>query len=412
MPLFKGTISLGSIFINIAVIICFTSGISYTPSSLGIDIYWYYTLIPIYIIYLIFTNKFKVSLSNIFLFLVIIISIIINSITQNTLNFAIKQLIIFFFSYVFFKLFFEQYSMDEIIRGYFKIAKLYIGIGFIQFFLCLVGYCDLYEQIFFFSNFNNISYRLTSFDLEPSFVCYALTPFVFASIINLLENKTFYINKKWSILGVIAYLLTISPMAFLGIIIILILNYFRKINFVKLINIIPFILLVVLISIMTYSNIPVIKMKIDDTYKTLIGEKQLDEVNLSSYAFISNLRVTSNSLKDNTFFGRGLGAHEVNYDNYKTLDYVRDELNKKDANSLLLRLLSELGIFGAFIFIFFLFKYRVSFNNNLEIWILNNGIFVYFLLRLIRNGNYTIGGMFFFLILYYYSYVNSTKSSY
>jgi hypothetical protein len=395
----------------LSILIVFTSGISITPNMIGVDLYWYYIMIPIYVIYRTLINKLKINIFNFFLFFIFYTLLVLNSIFHNTFNFTIKQLLIGSFSYLFFKLFFEDYDLEDIIKGYFKVSKFYIVIGFIQFLICLLGFCDLFEQIFFFNNFNNISYRLTSFDLEPSFVCYALTPFAFVSIVNLIEKKSIHINTKWSILGIIAYMLTVSPMAILGIIITLFLNYFRRVNLFKLVNVLPFIIILIVTSIIIYSNIPVIKMKIDDTYETFIGEKELYEVNLSSYAFISNYRVAINSVKENPIFGIGLGAHEINYDRYKTIDFIRDELNKKDANSLFLRIISELGLFGIILFLFFLFKYRIYKCYDLDLWVINNGIFVCFLLRLIRNGNYTIGGMLFFVLLYYYTYVRSKKST-
>jgi hypothetical protein len=83
--------------------------------------------------------------------------------------------------------------------------------------------------------------------------------------------------------------------------------------------------------------------------------------------------------------------------------------NYNDANSMFLRLLSETGIWGMAIFFFFLLYFlikRVSSNgiNDFYLLAINHGVFILFLIRLLRCGNYISDGFFFFLLMFYFTF--------
>jgi hypothetical protein len=100
--------------------------------------------------------------------------------------------------------------------------------------------------------------------------------------------------------------------------------------------------------------------------------------------------------------GSGLGSHEITHDKYLTdISGVEDfegysDLNSKDANSLLLRTLSDLGLFGFFLIIFFIIKnyYR---GDNINLLFLSRAILIYFFCKLIREGHYFSPEMYFFV---------------
>ncbi len=73
------------------------------------------------------------------------------------------------------------------------------------------------------------------------------------------------------------------------------------------------------------------------------------------------------------------------------------------------RLLAETGLIGTFFLIFLIFKSRIKFiysenipESKLIYWLINNGIFVLILLRLLRQGHYTMLGFTLFLLMYFY----------
>ncbi len=170
-----------------------------------------------------------------------------------------------------------------------------------------------------------------------------------------------------------------------------------------------------LLGIIIY-NIPAVKFRVDDTYNLFsaknVSKEEINKTNLSTYALYSNYRVTKEAFLKNPLFGTGIGTYEDNYYMYinkiipKTPIREKYHLNDKDANSLFMRMLVEIGLIGVIIFLLFTFFNRVNFSsNNIDqrfFWAFNNGIFVLIVLRLLRQGHYTSLGFIMFIMLYYF----------
>lgn len=121
------------------------------------------------------------------------------------------------------------------------------------------------------------------------------------------------------------------------------------------------------------------------------------------------------SYQRNKLLGSGLGSHAKNYDLMFTKQFDAKylerfgELNKYDANSLFIRLLSETGLLGLGMFFFFVLKFRLG-RKHLTVpeianfAIINHGILILFIVRLVRTGNYIGNGFFFFFFLYFYTH--------
>lgn len=82
--------------------------------------------------------------------------------------------------------------------------------------------------------------------------------------------------------------------------------------------------------------------------------------------------------------------------------------NTADANSLFVRLMSETGLMGLGLFFTFLFKNltgRSGYDDpeTRDYTLLNQGIFIWFVVRLVRTGNYFGNGFFLFFFMYYFS---------
>ena len=138
-------------------------------------------------------------------------------------------------------------------------------------------------------------------------------------------------------------------------------------------------------------------------------------LNSSTFALYTNYIIAENSFLRNPTSGSGLGSHVINYENTFT-DFF-DEIfletygsfNKQDANSLFLRLMSEMGLVGLFLIFLFVFKFFLSrkwlqYPKLAPIVLMNQGIFIMMILRLIRTGNYIGNGFFFFFFLYWASW--------
>jgi hypothetical protein len=75
---------------------------------------------------------------------------------------------------------------------------------------------------------------------------------------------------------------------------------------------------------------------------------------------------------------------------------------------MLLRLISETGLFGVGIFLFVIIKGYVRRDPEYETyhWLVSNSILIMILLNLFRQGHYFLNGFPFFVILYYYNSVS------
>ena len=129
--------------------------------------------------------------------------------------------------------------------------------------------------------------------------------------------------------------------------------------------------------------------------------------NVSSYTLISNLLVMKNVIKNNPFFGGGLGSHPLNYDKYISqvdgaASWLRAnvDLGRLDGNSLLIRILSELGLFGfLLVFLFLLKTYKGVNDSNYRI---AYSIYIYLILVFIRSGTYGSLDLFLFIFSLYF----------
>ena len=152
-----------------------------------------------------------------------------------------------------------------------------------------------------------------------------------------------------------------------------------------------------------YAFEPHFRLRVDDTFKAA-GELDVTGVNLSTYALLSNAYVSASVLQQNPVFGWGLGAHRFAHDLFigdlpgsETWgEYM--ETNKNDANSLLLRTASELGLIGLLAEFFFIVKFFV--RGDSERSVLSCAILTYFATKLMREGHWFSPEMYFFVWLY------------
>jgi len=215
------------------------------------------------------------------------------------------------------------------------------------------------------------------------------------------KNKKFpkYVYR----LILLSILLTGSSIVLLGLGVAVLLMP-KKINIGKLFGLL---IIVSFLFFALYNFYDNFRLRIDDTTKGLV-QKDLSGVNLSTYAILSNLYITSKSFEENPLLGSGLGSHELSHDKYiAEIDGISDfenyiNLNSKDANSLFLRVLSEmgvLGIIGVFLFIR-IFYTRNQMDENLNF--ISKAILIYFFCKLFRLGHYFSPEMYFFVFGYYF----------
>ncbi len=111
-----------------------------------------------------------------------------------------------------------------------------------------------------------------------------------------------------------------------------------------------------------------------------------------------------------------MGSHPIAFEKYsltkniKTFGFAN---NSQDANSMLLRLISETGLFGTFFMLGLTFKCFVNRQRMPDapdtFWIISGAILTMIVVNLLRQGHYFLNGFPFFIWLYYFNYVNAQK---
>jgi hypothetical protein len=380
----------------------------------GLSVYWYY---PIHAGFIVFSFLIYRTINLKILTVLLVTSLYAFLTATQGENLVLKQTInILFSSLVFYGLIaHENFDIEEITRKYIVFCKIILVLGFVQVFLYAVGYEELFLKTFPFQRDTNITIRFQSITAEPSFIAFTFAPIVFISFHRLFYGSTDIISKKWAIGFIIGYWLTLSLTAYMGVLAMLIILGLKNFSSRRLIIAAVTVGFgVALFSMMAYQNVSLVRERVDDTFygvaNSFTDSTTYKKVNLSTYAFLSNAYVAGKSLEEKPMTGFGLGTHELSYDKFLPARMQKySSLNREDANSLAIRLISETGLIGFLAFTYFIFRFRIisktDFSARAEFfWSLNAGILVMILIALLRNGNYTVHGKILFLLLYYYSY--------
>jgi hypothetical protein len=311
------------------------------------------------------------------------------------LYFMLSQIIGITITCVYFYNLIKLYTKEELINLYNRLSVIIAIIGYPLYFLRI--------------NLNvNPDFRFSSLLTEPAHYAIVVIPACYY----FLKTKQY---KYFSIIF-LSLILTESSIAYLGCALMFTLPYFRFSRLKYAFGIVPF---VFMILYFVYNNNEKVKMRFDDTYESLkvINTGKFNErTNLSTYALLSNFYIAKSNFIEHPL-GTGIGSHYFMYTNkydkfMRAPSYIKtlklDKINSKDAASLFIRLFSEFGIFGILIVFFFLYFVLKSFQDNNLIF--EQGVGIYFLLKLFRDGHYFPPEFFFFIILFYFSYINYFKN--
>lgn len=335
---------------------------------------------------------------------------------NNTAPFLIKQLIGIFFNAFAFYLLIKINNRD--LRGLFKIylrlAFIVALIGIIQEASYLLKFRPGYDYSGILPLWNlaiagDLRFlRVNSILPECFFFSSVIMPAFFVSLASFMKD-TYQFQKKWKcVVIIVSFFLSLSIIAYVGAIFVLLLLLYnnRKFRYVAACAV-----LIWGLAYLSYNNVNQMRAKIDNAVDVISGKSRLEDANLSVYGFVSNALVTYVTLKDNPFFGHGLGSHQVSYEKYIFGEKVvpmsvhRIGLCKGDAGSLFLRLLSETGLFGFIAFFFFIIKFYIPRwkDETGYLWLINNAVLSMCFVKLLKAGNYFVDGFFFFFWLYYFS---------
>jgi len=306
----------------------------------------------------------------------------------------------------------NKYEINRLFKVYLNIALIAAIIGIFQEISFLLKFKIGYDYRWLIPKWGVVPatggmLRVNSIFVEPTHLVISMAPALLVSLVSILKKNYFYLSKIASILIVICFILTFSPLIFIAILISLLIIYSNKKRF-------SYILIALVLAafiFICHFFIPEIRMRIDDTIRVTGGLTRATNSHLTVYSYASNGYVALKSFKDSPLFGHGLGSHPVSYDKYinpyTSTTFWQEGytgVNKNDANSLLLRLFSETGLLGIILVFYFLFKFHVRFKENENFTIINNAVLILFIIQLIRQGHYFYNGLFFFVWLYYFSH--------
>lgn len=142
-------------------------------------------------------------------------------------------------------------------------------------------------------------------------------------------------------------------------------------------------------------------MRIGDTYKVIINMNENELADILAFSGNASTSVIATNMyigfyAPSRLFGTGIGTNAQNY--AKIVDSEKSfELNADDGYSLFNRILSELGIVGLSLYLFFVYKHFNKRNMiNICFFFMIMGLFM-------RGGNYMLYGTIFIHFMYYYT---------
>ncbi|MCX5694876.1 MAG: hypothetical protein NT014_07170 [Candidatus Omnitrophica bacterium] len=385
------------------------------------DFYISYIFMSCFLLtYMIFYRKININRFSFYVLMFIFILSLVSVFQGNNSIFLLLKVMIGFILngvtyYLLIRL--NDNKVDGLFRIYMQIACLVALIGIFQEISYLIGFRGGYDYRSFIPRIvppyaQSGILRVTSIMQEPSHFGNVMAPAVFVSVLNIIRQERHFIDIKMSFLIIISILLSFSLVAYIGIVIALILimlNYKR----IKLICVSAIILFILMFT--AYRCLPNIQLRVSQTVAVINGKIPLESANLSTFAFCSNGLVALKSFMSNPLFGAGLGSHPFSYDKYISQivnpDLNKVHINREDASSMFLRIISETGLLGIFLFTFFIFRFYVSKKKDGYYWVISNAIFCLFVLNLLRQGNYFYNGFIFFMWAYYFLNKNIIESN-
>ncbi len=405
---------------------------------------FYFSYIPLLILLPIFIIKYKFFAPSLYILIPLLIVGAFNVlIDNNTLPKFLKIYLNLTVNLIFYQYVLQYYNYDVklIFKKYINISFIICCIGLFQLFSYWIGFTYGYDFTLLLKlnkwglNQGGLGIRINSLFSEPSSLGIAIAPAFFVSVYQLLTRTNDFISLKRCLVIVTCYCLSFSSLAFLGIFLSIILI---TLNFGAVRYFLFAIPLSVFLFFVAYNNATEFKVRVDGIKELFIdnildeakaGENKrtkikriqsfLKRVHGSSFVFYNNYYIAKQNFVKNPLFGTGIGSHEFAYDKYTLNKLIGGiyEFNTGDANSLFLRTISEVGLFGALFLILFVFKYFVSHDltggEENTYWLISNALLVLILLTYLRQGNYTYNGFFFYGWMYFYNssnYKNYTES--
>lgn len=363
-----------------------------------------------------FIGRFGFNKNLVYIFIVLFITGLINIVAGNDTSAQFFKVFLglvlsyFFYYYVILEV---DYDVQQLFKWYLKGCYIVALIGIFQFIAFKVGFKPGYNYQWILNKWamvmgGNFGIRVNSVFAEPTHLGSVLSAAFFISLYNLF-NKPFYLSKLQSIVIIVVYIMSFSGLGQMGIFLTFL---FLAISY----GLVRYIIVLIPISIFLfnflYNNVRDFRERYDGLIDLFTsGEFVLGKTHGSSFILYNNYVVAMENFSSNFLFGTGIGSHTVAFDKYslaKDFKIWGFNLNSADANSMLLRLISETGLFGVSIFFYIMFKFYVKRdrNNPSYHWLISNSVLIMILLNLFRQGHYFLNGFPFFIMLYCFNAIN------
>jgi hypothetical protein len=329
---------------------------------------------------------------------------------NNTYGQFFKVFTGLFMSYLFYYYVVQEFKdqLEQLFKWYLYGCYIAAVIGLVQFVSYHIGFKPGYNFRWILNKWGvitggNFGIRVNSIFGEPTYLGTVLSAAFFVSVYNLTRREPYYLTRLQSAVIVIVYFLSFSGLGQVGIFLTLV---FLAINF----GLIRYVFIAIPVGIILfnvmYTNVRDFRDRYDGLISLFSGEEfKLGKTHGSSFTLYNNYNVATKNFMNNPLFGTGIGSHVTAYDRYTESRKIKVHgfnLNSADANSMLLRLISETGLFGVLIFLVIIITCYVKRDPDNESyhWMVSNGILIMIMLNLFRQGHYFLNGFPFFVILY------------
>ena len=364
----------------------FTKGLVVYPDDLGFGIEWYsFIVISVLFLFLRLT-RLELAKASFLAASVLVLNIIAVSFMNHSYLLLLKQFIPIVVVYTASYAFFKKVDLVKIFEIYVKISIIVCCLGLLQFILQICG----------FSIYVAATGRINSIIPEPSHLAIVIIP----AFCYMYSREGIFNIKTLIVLATIIG--TFSATAYLTLFIFFAIKNFNPCTFKF------YVILIFLggLSVLSYLISDEVKYRIDDVV-AYSKSGSLEKANATTFSAFSNLKVAAFSLNNNPFLGSGLGNHEEAY-----LEYFegansgilrRYGLNMQSGHSLFIRVLSETGVVGMVLVLFFFYKFRITGENNIYS-IISLASLMYFIGRIFKLGGYFDYGIYFFALSYLFAY--------
>lgn len=302
----------------------------------------------------------------------------------DTLLKSSKEIIGITGSAAYFCCFFRMIDFDLVraFRSYTRVAYWVAIIGFL-----------IWPFQFYFLELR----RLQSILSEPSMIAFSCLPALSYFAEKWRRERTH--GKELLVVGA-AMLASQSSTGFVGILFgaFLVLLDYRRLKVV-----VPAIVL--LLGYGIYSVSDFFALRVNDTFNTF-ATSDVTGTNLSTFVLYTNSFVMEQVLSVHPVLGNGIGSHGESFRTYfgelSVGDYEHgkaDMTNAEDASSMGIRTLSDMGVSGALLLLWFIWRFRPTGNDD-DLDIIGRGIWIYFFVKILRGGTYFEDEQFFFVCIY------------